>query len=139
MKTLPVALATSAAVVFAPAVQACGGDSGGTECTCADPTVFIDLPASRAGDVVAVTLSGEGCATASATCTEDAASGCAQYAFRGTGIGACDVDVSMMGAPADYNEQVSFAQLTCCPGYYIEPPGASPIDVTGGLDAGAEG
>lgn len=139
MKTLPVALGTSAALAFAPAVEACGGDSGGTQCTCASPTVFIDVPADRAADVLSIALSGEGCGTATATCTEDAASGCTQYAFQGTAVGACDVDVVLQGVPADFNEEFSFAQMTCCPGYYIEPPSASPLEVRAAIDAGAEG
>jgi hypothetical protein len=140
MKGLPVALATTAAVALAPVTLACSPDSGGTECQCADPTVQIEVPADLAPAALGVTLSGRGCATATAQCTQPAGSGCALYEFQGTGVGACDVDVTFGGTPADFNDQVSFVQVaTCCPNFYIQPSNATPIEVPDLTDAGAAG
>jgi hypothetical protein len=104
---------------------------------CTDPTVYIDVPAHRAADVVTVTLSGRACPTAVAQCLQPVGPGCSQYSFQATGDGACDVDVTFSAGPADFNEELSFAQVsTCCPGYYVQPAGASPIEVPD-VDGGA--
>jgi hypothetical protein len=118
--------------------SACG--TATAQCQCGDPTVLIEIPAERAADVVGVTLSGRGCATATAQCTQPAGSGCAQYAFSGTGVGACDVDVQFQTTPSDFTDQVTFAGFTCCPGFYVQPPSAAPIVVPGvTTDAGGAG
>jgi hypothetical protein len=104
---------------------------------CADPTVYVDVPADRAADVVTVTLSGQACPTAVAQCVQPVGSGCSQYSFQASKDGPCDVDVTFSAGPADYDEQLTFAQVsTCCPGYYVQPSSASPIEVPD-LDAGA--
>ena len=137
MKGWPVALAASAAVGAGSAQAGCSSDSGGVECDCASATVIVQVPADRAPDAVGVTLSGRGCATAAAQCVQAAGPGCAQYAFEGTADGECTVDVQFAATPADFSEQVSFAQVeTCCPAFYVQPPGASPIEVPEAPDAG---
>jgi hypothetical protein len=120
------------------AASACGTPA--TQCQCGDTTVLIEVPAERAANVVGVTLSGRGCETATAQCTQPVAGGCAEYAFEGTGVGVCDVEVQFHTDPADFKEEVSFAGYACCPGFYVQPPGATPIVVTGGpADAGGAG
>jgi len=113
---------------LAAALGACG-TSGGTECACADPAVVVDLPQDRATQVVEVSLSGKACNGATAECTRPVASGCAQYAFRAVSDGTCTVDVLFASAPADYQVEVAFAPISCCPGYYVQPTTASPIEV----------
>jgi len=89
--------------------------------------------------VEAVTLSGRACPSAVAQCTQPAGTGCTQYSFRASGDGTCDVDVTFSSGPTDFNEQLTFGQVsTCCPGYYVEPSGASPIEVPD-VDGGASG
>lgn len=114
--------------------------SPATQCQCGDTTVRIEVPPSRAADVVGVTLSGRGCATATAQCTQAVPGGCQEYTFEGTGVGVCDVEVQFQTDPADFKEEVSFAAYRCCPGFYVQPPGATPIVVFGATaDAGGAG
>ncbi len=128
------------APVVALVTAACNDDSGGTQCSCDDPTVHIVVPADRAPFALGVTLSGRGCATASAQCTQPAGTGCAEYTFDGTAVGDCDVELMFAGGPADFVEQVSFTGVPCCPGFYVSPPTAEPIDVPDvGDDAGGAG
>ncbi|HEY8089647.1 MAG TPA: hypothetical protein VIF09_17425 [Polyangiaceae bacterium] len=138
MRGWPVALVATGAAGVGFAAEACSADSGGVECQCGPATVNVDIPADRAPAVTGVVLSGRGCATAVATCVEPAGSGCARYAFEGTGIGACDVDVQFAASAADFDEQVSFAQYACCPAYYVQPASAATIDVPDVPDAGAD-
>ena len=125
------------------AITGAAGSACGTtaaQCECGDPAVHVVIPASRAADAIGVTLSGRGCATATAQCVTPAGSGCAEYVFEGTGVGTCDVDVKFQANPADYDEQVTFGGIACCPAYYLQPPSSSPIvvpDAPG--DAGSAG
>jgi hypothetical protein len=133
----PLALPVVAMTAIASAAG-CGSSSKGT-CSCDDPTVYIDVPPDRAADVAAVVLSGQACATAVAQCVQPLGQGCARYSFQASTDGACDVDVSFASGPADFNDQLTFAQVsTCCPGYYAQPSGASPIEVPD-LDGGTSG
>jgi len=118
-----------AAPVIAAVTLGCNDDSGGTECSCEDPTVKIEVPADRAPDALGVTLSGRGCATATAQCTQPVGTGCAEYTFEGTAVGDCVVELMFAAGPADFQEQVSFIGYPCCPGFYVSPPTAAPIDV----------
>ena len=125
---------------FQSTAVGCTSDSGGTECSCGDPTVRIEVPADRAPFAAGVTLSGRGCPTATAQCTQPTGSGCAEYTFEGQAVGDCLVDVTFAAGPADFQEQVSFTGVSCCPGFYVSPPSAAPIDVPDvGDDAGAAG
>ncbi len=118
------------------AVVAGCNDPGGTECSCDDPSVRIEVPADRAPSTAGVDLSGRACNGAQAQCSQPAGAGCAEYVFRATGAGTCDVDVHFDALPADYQETVTFvAGPSCCGGFYVYPPSASPIDVAD-LDAG---
>jgi hypothetical protein len=131
--------AAGAAFGLFVAFGACGGSSE-TQCECGDSSVVVDLPPDRASQVVEVQLSGPACQGVSASCTQPVASGCAQYAFRGVGDGACDVDVLFASAPPAFHAQLSFAAVSCCPGYWAQPPSAAHIDVPDlADDAGAAG
>jgi hypothetical protein len=102
--------------------------------------VKIEVPADRAPDVLAVTLSGRGCATATAQCTQPAGTGCAEYTFEGTGVGDCEVELTFAAGPADFTAAVSFIGYPCCPGFYVSPPSAAPIEIPDvGDDSGAAG
>lgn len=128
-----------AAIGLVAAIVACGGSSG-TQCACGDSSVVIDLPADRAADVAGVQVSGPACQGVSASCSQPVATGCVEYTFRGVADGACDVDVLFASAPPTFHAQVSFAAVSCCPGYWPQPPSAARIevpDVAG--DAGAAG
>jgi len=115
----------------------CSSSGGGTECSCEDPTVRIEVPADRAPSALGVTLSGRACPDVTAQCTQAVGSGCAEYTFQATGEGVCDVDITFGAGPADFDAQVSFVSATCCPGFYVSPPSASPIEVPSlGDDAG---
>jgi hypothetical protein len=117
----------SALALLGP-LTACG-ESGGTQCTCGDPGVVVDLPAQRAAAVSGVALSGTGCPNVTPTCTQPLAQGCAQFEFRGTAVGQCDVDVQFSSGPADFNVEIAFRSLPCCPGVYAYPAGAATVDV----------
>ncbi len=123
---------------FQSTAVGCNSDSGGTECSCADPTVHIEVPADRAPYAAGVTFSGRGCATAMAECTQPVGSGCAEYTFEGQAVGDCTVDVMFAADPADFEEDVSFTGVPCCPGFYVSPPTAAPIEVPD-VDAAAVG
>jgi hypothetical protein len=128
------------APVIAAVTLACNDDPGGTECSCDDPTVHIVVPADRAPYALGVTLSGRGCPTATAECTEVVGTGCAEYTFEGQAVGDCTVELMFAVNPADFQEQVSFTGTPCCPGFYVSPPSAEPIDVPDvGDDAGEAG
>jgi len=104
-------------------------DHAAEACNCEDPAVRVVVPAGRAGDVVALGFSGRACAAAVATCVTPGAAGCREYAFEGSAVGECDLDVTFSTAPHDYTASLSFTQFACCPGYYVEPPSASPIEL----------
>jgi hypothetical protein len=114
---------------FQSTAVGCNADSGGTECSCGDPTVRIEVPADRAPFAAGVTLSGRGCPTATAQCTQAMGSGCAEYTFEGQAVGDCTVDVIFAAEPADFEEVVSFTGVPCCPGFYVSPPTVAPIEV----------
>jgi hypothetical protein len=131
--------AAGAAFGLFAALVSCGGSSG-TQCACGDSRVVVDVPADRASQVVEVQLSGPACQGVSATCSQPVASGCAEYTFRGVGDGACDVDVLFASAPPAFHAHLSFAAVSCCPGYWPQPPSAAHIDVPDVADdAGAAG
>ena len=126
--------------VVAAVTLACNDDPGGTECSCGDPTVHIVVPAVRAPYALGVTLSGRGCPTATAQCTQPTGSGCAEYTVEGQAIGDCEVDLMFGAGPADFQAQVSFVGYPCCSGFYVSPVGTDPIDVPDvGDDAGGAG
>jgi hypothetical protein len=120
-------------------LAACG-ESGGTQCACGDPSVTVDLPPSRADVVTAITLSGAGCPGVVPSCTQPVDAGCAQYSFRGTAVGSCDVDLQFASAPADFNATIALRALPCCPGVYAYPAGSDVIEVPEtSADAGQPG
>jgi len=132
--------ALPAVALVVMAAGACSSSSAGATCACADPTVRVDLPPDRAVEVVGVQLSGRACPAAVAQCVQPAGAGCAEYEFEASADGACEVDVTFGQGPADFTAQLTFAQVTCCAGYYVQPPTASPVDVPSvDLDAGARG
>ena len=122
--------ASAAFVVLAGLVgsPACA-DTGGVECSCADPTVTVAVPADRASAVAGVTLAGAGCASAPIACTQPAGKGCASFAFKGTGAGSCTVDVQFDAGPADFQATFTFVRHACCAGVYAELSSGSTIDV----------
>jgi hypothetical protein len=123
-------------LVFAATTVACSDP--GVECTCADPTITVTVPADRAAYVIDVQLSGAACANAKVVCQQPVGSGCAEMTFRGTTIGSCTVDVELGEGPADYTTTFEVVRYPCCPGYYAELATGSSIqvpDVPG--DAGA--
>jgi hypothetical protein len=126
-------------VALAGLVAACG-NPGGVECQCADPSVFIDVPADRAPAVAQVVLSGVACSGAAASCVAGPAAACTRYAFRAKQAGTCQVDVQFSSGPADFEAQVQFDHIPCCPGLYAPALAGSTIDVSGGAqDAGSTG
>lgn len=129
-----------ARMAFAGLLAACG-NPGGVECQCADPSVFIDVPADRASAVSQVVLSGVACAGAVASCVAGDASACTRYAFRAKQPGTCQVDVQFDSGPADFEAQVQFDHVSCCTGLYAPALAGSTIDVPGGAaqDAGSAG
>ncbi len=114
-------------LVFAASAAAC--TDTGVECTCADPTITIAVPADRAAYVLDVQLSGAGCANASVVCLAPVASGCAEMTFRGTAVGSCTVDVHLGEGPADFTTTFEVVRYPCCPGYYGELASGSTIQV----------
>ena len=135
MKARRAAAASAVAFALGSPTAACTSDPGSTECLCGDTTVRIEVPADRAPVAESVTLSGRGCGAASAQCTQPVGSGCAEFTFEATAVGTCVVDVQFAADPADFQEQLSFTGVPCCPGFYADPPTASPIDVPGLGDA----
>jgi hypothetical protein len=128
-----------ARVALAGVFAACG-NSGGVECHCADPSVFIDVPVDRAPAVSQVLLSGVACAGVVASCVAGDAGACTRYAFRAKQAGTCQVDVQFSSGPAEFEAQVQFDHIPCCPGLYAPALAGSTIDVSGGAqDAGSAG
>lgn len=126
-------------VALAGLVAACG-NSGSVECQCADPSVFIDVPADRAPAVSQVVLSGVACSGVVASCVDGGAGGCTRYAFQAKQAGTCQVDVQFSSGPADFEAQVQFDHIPCCPGLYAPALAGATIDVSGGAqDAGSAG
>jgi len=121
------ALKATAAVL---ALGACGGGGpGGAECTCGDDGVTIDLPPDRASQVASVQLGGAACQGVVPSCNQPVMAGCEQYTFHASGAGTCDIDVLFASGPADFHAEVSFARVTCCPGYWPQPPEAAHLEV----------
>jgi hypothetical protein len=104
-------------------------DDPGVECVCADPTVFITVPANRAPTVVDVQLSGQGCASSPVACLEPVGAGCAKMAFRGTAVGSCTVEVELDSGPATFDESFELVRYPCCPGVYAELASGNTIEV----------
>ncbi len=111
-------------------------DDPGVECECADPTIFITVPADRAAHVVDVKLSGQACATSPVACLESVGSGCAKMAFRGTGVGSCTVEVGFDSGPATFDESFELVRYPCCPGVYAELASGNTIEVPDLADDG---
>ena len=111
-------------------------DDPGVECECADPTIFITVPADRAAHVVDVQLSGQACATSPVACLESVGSGCAKMAFRGTGVGSCTVEVELDSGPATFDESFELVRYPCCPGVYAELASGNTIEVPDLADDG---
>jgi len=129
-----------AAPVLAVVTIACSDGSGGAQCECSDPTVHVVVPADRAPYAAGVSLSGRGCPTATAQCVQPVGTGCAEYTFQGEAIGECDLDMTFSAGPADFSEALSFVDYPCCPGFYVSPSSAEPVEVPDvGDDAGASG
>jgi len=126
--------ALGAALFTAASSAGCQADPG-VECDCADPTVFIDVPADRAASLVGVQLSGEGCATASVVCLDTVDAGCTRLAFRGTAIGSCTVDVELDSGPATFETTFELVRYPCCPGLYAQLATGSTIEIP---DVGAD-
>jgi hypothetical protein len=128
-----------ARVALAGLFAACG-NSGGVECKCADPSVFIEVPADRAPAVSQVVLSGVACAGVVASCVAGGVGACTRYGFQAKQAGTCQVDVQFSSGPADFEAQVQFDHIPCCAGLYAPALAGSTIDVPGGAqDAGSTG
>lgn len=128
-----------ARVALAGLLAACG-NPGGVECQCADPSVFIDVPADRAPAVSQVVLSGVACSGVDASCVTGDAEACTRYAFQAKQAGTCQVDVQFSSEPADFEAQVQFDHIPCCPGLYAPALAGSTIEVPDGAqDAGSAG
>lgn len=126
-------------LALAGLVAACG-NPGAVECQCADPSVFIDVPADRAPAVAQVVLSGVACSGAVASCVAGAAPACTRYAFRAQQAGTCQVDVLFSSGPANFEAQVQFDHIPCCPGLYAPALAGSTIEVNSDAqDAGSAG
>jgi hypothetical protein len=104
-------------------------DHAAVVCDCEDPSVHVVVPAGREGDLVALSFSGRACPATVAACVRQSPAGCAEYAFQGSAVGECDLEVTFTTAPHDFQTSMSFTQFQCCPGYYVEPPSASPIEL----------
>jgi len=104
-------------------------DDPGVECVCADPTVYVTVPADRAASVTDFQVSGEGCGTATIACLQPVGSGCAQMAFRGTALGSCTVTVQLDSGPASFDSTFEFVRYPCCAGFYAELAAGSTIEV----------
>lgn len=130
----------AAAAVLALGACGGGGSGDGPQCTCGDDGVTIDLPPDRASQVAGVQLGGVACQGVVPSCNQPVASGCAQYAFHAVAAGRCDVDVLFASGPSDFHAEVSFARVSCCPGYWPQPPEAAHLEVPDpGADAGGAG
>jgi hypothetical protein len=128
-----------ARVALAGLIAACG-NPGGVECQCADPSVFIDLPADRAPAVSTLVFSGVACSGVMASCVAGDAGACTRYAFRANQAGTCQVDVLFLSGPADFEATVQFDHIPCCSGLYAPALAGSTIDVPEGAeDAGSPG
>jgi hypothetical protein len=126
-------------VALAGLFAACG-NPGGVECQCADPSIFIEVPADRAPAVSQVVLSGVACSGVVARCVAVGGAACTRYSFRAAHAGTCQVDVEFSSGPADFEAQVQFDHIPCCPGLYAPALAGSTIEVTGGAqDAGSAG
>ena len=116
------------------------GNPGAVECQCADPSVFIDVPADRAPAVSQVVLSGAACTGVVAGCVAGGRAACTRYAFQAKQPGNCQVDVQFSSGPADFAAQVQFDHIPCCSGLYAPALAGSTIEVPGGeQDAGSLG
>ena len=73
-----------------------------------------------------------------AECVQPVGAGCAELDFQASAIGSCEIDVTFASGPGEFTETLSFVQTPCCPGFYVEPATASPVQVPDAdLDAGA--
>ncbi len=126
-------------VALAGLFAACG-NPGTVECQCADPTVFIDVPSDRAAAVSQVVLSGVACSAVVPSCVAGPPDACTRYAFQAKQAGTCQVDVQFSSGPADFEAEVQFDHIPCCPGLYAPALSGSTIDVPGSAqDAGSRG
>jgi hypothetical protein len=121
-------------------VLACGGQSSGAQCSCADPSVFVDIPSDLAAAVSAVQLSGVACSAVSAACVAPVGRGCAQLTFRASAAGSCTIDVEFSSGPPAFEAVRRFAALPCCKGFYAEPLEGATITVPDPYaDSGTDG
>ncbi len=120
------------------ALSACATDPG-RETVCADSTVYVVVPSDRADSVTGLQLSGEACANSVSECVVPAGSGCAKFAFRGTTIGSCTIDVLASTEPTDFTATFEMVRYPYCPGDYPRLATGNTIDVSDTEDAGGSG
>jgi len=124
--------------VLAALAPACG--SPGTQCSCPVSTVTVDLPPDRAAALAQVQLTGAACPSAAPTCSAPAMGGCSQLVFQAAAAGRCQVDLLFSSGYPEYQASLLFTQVSCCPGYYADPPGSARLEVpAAALDGGIEG
>lgn len=111
--------------------------TAGCGCDCRDPGFYIRIPENRVPDVRRVTATGPACDDTPPECTDVDAGSCRFYRVRGSGPGACRVEVEFTsGAPTE-GADVTFAHnFLCCSG--LAPAGSWDLFVSGGVDAGTE-
>jgi hypothetical protein len=127
-------------VVF---VELMSCQSSEVECTCADPSLHVRVPAARAASVVDVLPSGPACAGAAVGCVarDSVAGACVDFAFRAVAAGACHVDVDFAAGAPRFSADVQMAAGDeCCGGFYAQPLSGGDIDVPAETaDAGGAG
>ena len=129
----------AASVVFAE-LMAC--QSSKVECSCADPSIRVHVPAARAAAVVDVAPSGAACEGAEVGCVaqDPTSRACVEFAFRAVAAGACHVDVDFSTGAARFSADAQIeAGDPCCGGFYATPLSAADIEVPADVDAGGPG
>jgi hypothetical protein len=115
---------------------ACGTDR--PACECADPAARVRVPAESAAAVTEVKVSGNGCPPGTeVTCEQQTTTGCVVYRFKASTAGSCDVSVVYVDGM--FTASVKFSPVTCCTGFFPDPPSSGDIDATRPLDAGGAG
>jgi hypothetical protein len=123
-------------LLMASSLCACGTDR--TACECTDPAARVRVPADRVAAVIDVKVSGDGCPPGTeVTCEQQTTTGCAVYRFAASAAGSCEIGVVFVDGM--FTASVKFSPLTCCTGFFPDPPSAGDIDATRPLDAGGAG
>jgi hypothetical protein len=116
-------------------VVAC--DSGGTECVCPSTGLTATLPASLAGEVLAIQTSGAACATVTVEPSADAAAfaSAAVLHLAPTQPGPCHLELDFRDGTTFATDVTVVETTGCCAGLHTSPIGAAQIDVPSPPDA----